>query len=245
MSTPNTPTLALLALNQTSFRATLGSDAGALNTLYYQQVGIGGTFGTPSVGGTLTGPGILTLSGLQANKGYLAWAVSDNGSLSLPAIATVNLATTDTLSGAIVAAFQSDPSLLAICPLLQANEIPETDINGSPVFPPFGVVKVDEEAPEWGTESQYIGWTEMCKSTITFYAQSQQLVDQIAAAFQSDFDFHDLPFTTSKTVCMMRERSRIGVEELQDSNGERVFTREIDYTVMVGRVTALTSPVNS
>jgi len=231
VAVPTQPTLTLTRTSATSFQATVsGADGGTTNTVYYRQVG---TL-TDVVGPAISGNGSAGVSGLPANGSFLAWVVSDNGaSKSLPAVGTVALAAaTDTLSGAMVQRFLQDPALAALCPQFYFGEIQETDAAGEAILPPFALLEVPEEKPEWNFEGSY---HDIDQATITVYANTTALVDLIAAVFQADYDWQGLPFATARTVQLMRTNSRPGREELQDANGNRVFHRMLDYQVMVTR----------
>ncbi|MGD1001071.1 MAG: hypothetical protein ABSA67_10285 [Candidatus Brocadiia bacterium] len=84
MSAPTTPTLSVAANDDgVSVTATIGSDAGVTNQLYYQLDGAAGW----TAGGTCTGPGPLVQSGLTTGLRYWFIVVSVSaidGSNSLP-----------------------------------------------------------------------------------------------------------------------------------------------------------------
>lgn len=233
MSYPSQPSLTVVAVGSSTFTATVAGDSGNTITVYYQQESFQEGV---QVAGSVTTGGSLTVNVLFPNVGYLVWAVADNGSSKgLPAIGVVNLATTDTLSGAIVATFQSFPSLVALCPNFSTSEVPATNIAGSAIYPPMGVVEVPEESPQWAFESQYVGWTDISKAKVTFLATSQADADEIASAFQGSFDFEPLLFQESVTLNFMRERTSIGHQGLLGARGQRIYSRVLDYTVMVAR----------
>ncbi len=84
MSAPNTPTIAIVNDGTgTSATATIGSDAGVINQLYYKQQ----TDLLWTAGETLTGPGTLQQTGLNPNTLYIFQVVSadpTSGAFSLP-----------------------------------------------------------------------------------------------------------------------------------------------------------------
>lgn len=231
MPYPTQPGLSLTVLSATSFLATIaGADGGTTNTVYVRRIG---QAGADLVGGSIVGNGLLTISGLAANAGYLVWLVSDNGtSKSLPALAAVSLAQSDTISGAIVALFRSDPALATLCPQLFAQEVPERDAQGQLLQVPFGVVQVPDEVPEWNFENQY---HETTQAKILLYGRTLADADRMAAAFKQSYDWHALPFATVRSIQMMRTRSAFTADTVVDDAGNRVWERALEYQVMATR----------
>lgn len=227
---PTQPTLTLTRLSATSFQATIsGADPGSTNTLYYRKTGQT----VDTTGPAIVGNGQIIVGSLVANAGYIVYVVSDlAGNKSLPALQVISLGVSDTLSGAIVAAYQGNPALVAVCPNLWDEEVPETDAVGQPINLPFAQLEVPDENPEWTFEA---GYYEVCHPRITIYATTAQEADQIVAAFKGAFDWQALPFQTATAIQVMRQNVRRGAEEVVDKDNNRVFHRIMEYQIMVSR----------
>lgn len=139
----------------------------------------------------------------------------------------------DTIGGAIVGAYQANAALVASCPYLFQDEVPENDpVTQQPLKLPFARLKVNSEQPQWTFEADYY---DLDQITITVFAETAAQADALRDLFTAAFDWASLPWATETTVQVMRTDVRSGDEQHLDGNGNRVFHREIDYQVMVTR----------
>lgn len=142
------------------------------------------------------------------------------------------------VSGAVVAKFLAEPALIALCPQMYAEELPETDAAGNMLLPPFALVEVPTEDVIENFESSASGtYQESATLQITIFAPTVALRDQIAAAFKLSYDWLPLPFASAsiRSIAMNRTQTRRGREEYQDANGNRVFHCVLEYQAVVGK----------
>lgn len=224
---PSTPTLSLIALTETSFRATINSDVGVTNRLFYRRL----PETSDTVGPTRIGPGTIDVTGLVFAGQYLVTVVSDDGSLSLPAIAAVSLLSTATLSGMLVSLFNINPAIIAVVPAgLWYGQVPEY------VELPFAGLVIPTTNPNWTFEESY--WDDAVAQIFIFDRGAAQ-VDAEATVIQNYFDLIkpplSFPGSTAILMGMFRTNSETAVEEARARDGEIVYHAMLEYHCYVSR----------
>jgi hypothetical protein len=152
------------------------------------------------------------------------------------------MATSTTLSGALVDLFLATPAIIAVCPLMFTDEIPTVTPAGLPINPPFAELAVTEEVPEWNFEAATpnpTGYYDVDQVTITVYGRSAAERDAMVAAFEAGYDWAmAIPLAPATLMSLMRTRiskPKPSVELVLDQDGNRVFHAYIEYQVMVTR----------
>jgi hypothetical protein len=228
---PGTPTLAATRQSATSALLTIGSDAGASNQVYYQQIGTGLTVTGP----LRIGPGSVTLTGLSAGSTYFFWVASSNGSsYAPPAFAFLSLTAADTVLSAFITKWNGSATLLSLGGTLFANEVPET-LGTTPVTPPYAVAVVGKSAFDWTTEKQYVEYTTV---SLCCYALGAANAEAVAAELHAEFDWQTLPFVSSTPLYCRPADYSVNNSFVRYKTGQVIYHVEVTYDVAVLRTLA-------
>ena len=136
----------------------------------------------------------------------------------------------NSFTGTFLAKWQSIPALVAACPNIYLNEVPEYDASGAAVRPPFACFRAVER-PEWNFESDYHNTVTL---HIDIYAYGND-VDAIAELVRTHYNWkNDFPFTSNayQVVQAMLDVDEPGQEELRDRDGNMVGSRHLTYQFM-------------
>lgn len=228
---PTTPTLSVLRISSTAFQATISSDPGALNTLYYRYLGMG----TDVEGPMITGPGVAYLTGLVANGAYMVYVVSDDGHRSLPAIQFVSLISSETLSAAIKGHWENNPTLNTYAGRLYLDEIPEVDESGNPISFPYTELNIGK------TFFDYTFTTEEYEITLvnfSVYAIGGENAERGITEIREFFKFQtQLPFPTTVTVKIEPVDYYVESQFVRARDGAIVYCAHLSYTITVAKQT--------
>jgi hypothetical protein len=227
---PTTPIISLSAVSATSFSVTVsGTDLGTTQSVYWKLVRDAGF----TAGPTIMGDGTSTVTGVTANGQVQVYVVSSAGSgYSLPAFATLSLATTDSLTGAVSAYFDSQPTLVTAVPGgLFLGESPETvDVT---VGPMACFTMVSEET-EYYSENPY---REATTLRFSFFGEGAAVVESAVKTFKAIFDPLTEPnkaevalvLTNSKVEGFTRTNSNLSVQEVRTKDGALAYGWEVWY----------------
>lgn len=221
------PSITFARASATTFTATLSSaDAGTSTLVYHRWQG---PLGNDVLAATIVGTsGVAVITVQQENGQYLIWAYSVDamGFASPPVVAGLSLSTPDSLSGLIVTKYLANAGLVALCPTIFFNEIPEFDANNEPIRPPFVLLRIPEEKPDWTFERDYY---DVCRGSLTVFAYTVEEADTIAAAIEAAFDWQP---GMSGVFQAMRENSYGASDEMRDRDGKLVSYNTMEYQFM-------------
>lgn len=227
MPYPVQPSLALARLSDTSFSATTSGGTGTdTQRLFYRQVGA--TLDT--TGPTQVGNGVLTVSGLVTQGQYNAFVVADSGSsYSLPSLASVSLASTDSLFSALQARFNAVPATVGlVAGGLWAGEVPE----GTPL--PYAWY----DGSEFLTGPQFELEYESTRISFHVFALGYAAAETCVRQLKATYDYQSVPFNSTNATYSIGTwpRSwRIYNERIRWKDNSLIHRGVVNYLAVVQR----------
>jgi hypothetical protein len=215
------PVLTPVVVNDHTLKLTVG---GSGNVTYHVYGRRGGKELSEHLG-SRTGEGDLFASNLESHRGYIVWCVAeDNTGYSLPVIQQVSLLQTDSLTGAIVAKFDTQPELLAACPGgIWTGEVPEDQ------EPTYVYLEVGGTTYLYTFAGSYVERTEV---TVSFIGTAES-VERAKDAFQASYDWASLPLTRGELTQVLLLGNDLRSESMRWKDGTLVFRGRLVYEVMV------------
>ncbi len=228
MSYLTQPSLSLSRVNSTSFSAAITDGDNALtHALYYWQASNPTRI---SPGPTIVGLGSLgTLSGLQVNGVYQAFAIATNGTTaySLPSpLSSVSLAASDTLSAAFHTRFNASPTLSTLLPGgLWTGEVPEG------TAPPYGWLDISRIITSPTFEQQF----EAGKLTLHLLTIGAEAAEALALQVKAWFDYQRLTFSSNATTCiqLLPRDYRLVCEMIRYKDSSLIYRVILTYHILI------------